>query len=106
MRSGARSAAKAAATSDGASAGRSAETFATLRADTSSRFCAAAMPEVAIDRTLVMRPEYRAGAKLPLRDPGQSAGARQGAVRDLCPMRQKATTTKRTRTSGVALWSL
>ena len=28
------------------------DTFATLRAETSSRFCAAAMPETAIDNTL------------------------------------------------------
>ena len=44
-----RSAANAAAASS--SEGR-VDTFATLCAETSSRFCAAAMPETAIDNTL------------------------------------------------------
>jgi hypothetical protein len=47
------------------------------------------MPEVAIDKTLVMRPEYRAGAKVPLRDPGQYAGDRQPGVRDACRTAKK-----------------
>ena len=57
-----RSAAKAAAASRSEGV---VDRFATLRADTSSRFCAAAMPEMAIDRTL---------------DIGKNSARRQGSV--------------------------